>query len=355
MTAATLATARKVTPTGVLAAPHDLPRDEWLSLRKTGIGGSDVAALLGMSKYASPYELYLEKRGELPDFPRPEFLERAAMWGHFHEPLIAAEFGRLHGLRTRRVGLIRHESDPWRLANLDRQVHGCPDGPCLLEIKNRSAWKEAEWGESGDPEGVPDSEALQTHWYIGVTGYSHAHVGVLINGNDDRYYRVGRDEALLGDIVAAAGLFWRRVLDGNPPPVDGSDASTDLLKILWTAEQDSELVVSPAEVTPLLAEVERLKADAGELDERLALAQNRLRVLLGDREVAIADGEPLFSLKQNGTFSAKRFRQAHPDLAAEYEHLVPAIDAKALQADHPDIQRAFRARVLRIPTRGDSA
>lgn len=353
MIAATLA--RRVTPTGVLVAPHDVPRDEWLGLRKSGIGGSDVAALLGMSKYTSPYELYLDKRGELPEIPRPDSLERAAKWGHFHEPLIAAEFARLHDVRTRRIGLIRHVDDPWRLANLDRQVHGCADGPCLLEIKNRSAYKAGEWGESGDPDGVPDSEALQTFWYLGVTGYGHAHVGVLINGNDDRYYRVERDEALISDLVAAGRLFWQRVQDGDPPPVDGSDASTDLLAQLWAGSQDAEKVVSPAEVTPLLDEVEQIKATAGELDARLKLAQNRLRAMLGDREVAIADGESLFTWKQNGQFAARRFTEAHPDLAEKYSHLVPAIDTKALAADHPDLYRAHRARVLRIPTRGETS
>jgi YqaJ-like recombinase protein len=63
--------ARKVTPTGILVAPSGIPEAEWLALRKTGIGGSDIGALLGMSKYTSPYELYLDKRGELG--PGPEF------------------------------------------------------------------------------------------------------------------------------------------------------------------------------------------------------------------------------------------------------------------------------------------
>ena len=115
----------------------------------------------------------------------------------------------------------------------------------MLEIKNRSAYKAGDWGPSGDPDGVPDAEALQTHWYLGVTGYGHAHVGVLINGNDDRYYRVERDETLITDMVATAALFWQRVLDGNPPPVDGTGASTELLAQLWTAETDAELGVSP--------------------------------------------------------------------------------------------------------------
>lgn len=341
--------ARKVTPTGILVAPYDTPREEWLKLRRAGIGGSDIGALLGMNKYTSPYELYLDKRGELPDQPRSEFLERAATWGHLHEPLIAERFAEIHDLKTRRVGLIRHESEPWMLANLDRQVAGCPDGPCALEIKNRSAWKAADWGPSGDPEGVPDTEALQTHWYMVVTGYRHMHVGVLINGNDDRYYRVAADEQIAADVTAMARSFHQRVLDGNPPPVDGSQAVTDLLATLWPGRADAEKVISPAEVAPLLVERKQIAAEAKALEERAAEVANRLAELLGESEAAVWDGETLYTRKQNGVFAPKRFEAAHPDLAAKYTHLVPAIDTKALAADHPDIYRAHRARVLRIP------
>lgn len=347
---------QRVTPTGVLVAPSGIPEDEWLELRKTGIGGSDVGALLGMSKYTSPYELYLEKRGELPPIPRSDALERAAMWGHLHEPLIAARFSQLHGLKTRRIGLIRHIDDGWRLANLDRQVCGCPDGPCGLEIKNRSAYKASEWGETGDPEGVPDIEALQTHHYLAVTGYRHFHVAVLINGNDDRYFRVERDEDLIGDVVALETTFWKRVQDGDPPPVDGSEASGELLAQLWTGQEAAERVVDPVTVAELIADRDRLDEQAAEVKTARDEISNQLKAMLGDAEVAVADGRPVFTWKQNGAFAAARFRKAYPDLAAKYVRMVEAVDTDALAADHPDIYRANRARVLRITTtRGKEA
>lgn len=339
----------KVTPTGVLAAPSGVPEAEWLKLRQTGIGGSDIGALVGLSRYTSPYELYLDKRGELPDLPRSEGLARAARWGHLHETALAGEFAQRHDLKVRRMGLIRHESEPWRLANLDRQVLGCPDGPCLLECKTRSAYKASEWGESGDPEGVPDTEALQTHWYMSVTGYGHAHVAVLINGNDDRYYRLERDTDVEGDVLAMARSFWQRVQDGNPPPVDGSEAVSELFAHLWAGREGAEKVIPADAIEPLKAKLGTIKAEISRLEAEEASAKNQLAFMLGDAEAAVWDGQTLVTRKQNGTFSAKRFEQAHPELAAQYTHMVPAINAKALAADHPDIYRAFRARILRFP------
>jgi len=340
---------QKVTPTAILLATAGQPEDEWLELRRTGIGGSDVAALLGMDPYTSPAEVYLRKRGELPDFPDSPALARAARWGHLHEDLIAAEFARATGLRTRRIGLICHQAEPWRLASLDRQVLGCPDGPCGLEIKNRSAWKASEWGPSGDPDGVPDREALQTHWYLGVTGFGHFHVGVLINGNDDRYYRLEADQALAKEVTAIAAEFWQRVLDGTPPPLDGSDATAGLLDRLWQGDAGSEQVVDPVVARPLLSERDALAEQIAELAERRARCENQLKALLRDKEVAVADGEVLYTWRQNSTFRQRQFAEEQPELAARYTHLteVPKLDTRALAADKPETYRAYRARQFR--------
>jgi putative phage-type endonuclease len=354
-TSSTAAAGRKVTPTGVLAASYDTPEADWQELRRTGIGGSDVASLLSMDRYRAPYQLYLEKRGELAEPPMSETLARAARWGHLHEPLLAAEFARIHGFRVRRVGMIRHETDQWRLANLDYRVSGCPDGPCLLELKNRSAWKRDEWGPSGDPDGVPDKEALQTIHYLAVTGYRHAHVGVLINGNDDRYYRVDWDDQLICDVIDMERVFWQRILDADPPPVDGSESVTGLLATLWTSQHEAEKVVDAAAAETLIAGRAGIKEQIAALDADLAAVENQLKEPLGDKElaVAISGDAALYTWKQNGQFSQKRFRAQYPDLADKHTRLItgPDLDVEAVRAEHPDAYRACRARVLRVPGR----
>jgi putative phage-type endonuclease len=343
---------QRVTPSGILITPADIPEEQWHALRRTGLGGSDVAALLGLNRYTSARELYLEKRDELPELPRPDALERAAEWGHLHEPLMATRFTRKTGLRTRRIGMIRSADRPWMLANLDRQNLRCPLGPCGLEIKNRSAWKEAEWGPSGDPDGVPDIEALQTHHYMLVTGYRHFHVGVLINGNDDRFYVVRWDPQIGEDLAAMEEAFWKRVETGDAPPLEGSDAEAELLCALWAGTEGREIALAPGEVTDLLERRKRLKGEIKATEGALTHVDNQLREMLGDAEVAAWEGRPLFTWKRNGAFSEKRFREAHPDLAAKYTRLAKVIDTAALAEAEPETYRAFRARVLRVATGG---
>ncbi len=340
---------QRITPTGILVAPAGIPEAEWLMLRRSGIGGSDAGALLGMSTYTAPFHVYLDKIGELPDLYRSEALERAAKWGHIHEAALAAEFSKIHGLRTRRIGLIRHVDRPWQIANLDRHVHGCPDGPCLLEIKSRSAYKASEWGPSGDIDGVPDNEALQTHHYITVTGYGHAHVAVLINGNDDRYYRIDADPALAADVTAMEAEFWQRVINRDPPPMGTHRALAELMDAMWLAKEGKRAEVDATAVRPLLDRRAELKNHIGETEADLGGIEAEMKALLGESEIAVsAEGEILYTWKRNGNLASKRFTESHPDLAAKYTRLSEVLDTQALKAGHPDEYRAFRARVLRV-------
>ena len=187
-----------------------------------------------------------------------------------------------------------------------------------------------------------------------MTGYRHAHVGVLINGNDDRYYRVEADAQLAADLTAMARTFWQRIIDGDPPPMGTHAALAELMNAMWAGSEESRLEVDPAVVEPLLAERARLK----ELERhrgQIGGVEAQLKALLGDHEIAAGpEGLPLYTWKRNGNLAAKRFREAHPDLAAKYTHLVPAIDTAALAAGHPDKYRECRARVLRI-SRGQAA
>ncbi|MFK0295402.1 YqaJ viral recombinase family protein [Streptomyces sp. NPDC090442] len=343
-----------VTPTGVVVAPPGLERAEWLRVRRTGVGGSEVGAVLGMSQYVSPREVYLDKVGELPlDRPRDPDLDEAAFWGHVHEPIIAAVFAERTGLGVvEGPGTLAHVERRWMLANVDRYVLAPGESvpSSLLEIKTRSAFQLDEWLA-----GVPDGPALQTHWYLAVTGYAYAHVAALLGGNRLIIHRVERDEGLVEHLVALVGEFWQHVQNRTAPPVDGSEATERLLGHLYNVRPKAVAVADPGEVLPLLERRRELKERAARAELELREVDNRLKAAASEAEVVTVQGHVAYTWRQNGPFAAKRFATAHPDLAAQYRRPADALDVDRLAAEHPDLHRQFRARRLIVNTPKDTA
>ncbi|WP_439675978.1 YqaJ viral recombinase family protein [Embleya sp. MST-111070] len=338
-----------VTPTAVVVAPAGLDREQWLDARRVGVGGSDVAAVLGMDRYRGPLHVYLDKVGEMPDLPRSAELDEAAFWGHAHEPTIARVFTERTGLRVvEGPGMVAHVDRGWMLANVDRFVFEQGDAvpSSLLEIKTRSAYQLDEWLD-----GVPDGPALQTLWYLAVTGYRHAHVAALLGGNRLIIHRVDRNEGLIEHLVQIVGSFWQGVLDKRPPAVDGSAATAELLAHLYDVEVDAVTLADPDEVLPLLARRAELKQREQEIEDDLTAVENQLKATAGPSEIVKVRDEVAFTWKQNGTFASKRFADAHPLLAQEYTRPTTTFDTKRLAADHPTLYREFRGRRLLVPTK----
>ncbi|MDX3109714.1 YqaJ viral recombinase family nuclease [Nonomuraea angiospora] len=344
-----------LTPTARLLAPAGLPRDEWLEVRRQGIGGSDVAAILGMDKRRGPLHVYLDKRGELEERREPK-LDRSARRGQKLESLVAELFAEETGLTVAdSPGTLQHVDHPWMLVNIDRAVFEqqggelCGDGG-VLECKTRT-WRSAR-SEDWRGEEPPDGPAIQAFWGDAVTGYRKAWVAGLVD-DDFVWFQLQYDQELIDHMVEMVGNFWHNhVLAGVPPEPGDLDATDELLSHLWEVKADSMRFFSPEEV----AEADKLIARRRELlDERKTLKrelgeiENKLKARLGDAEIALAPGRELYSWKRNGNFAPKRFREAHPRLAAQYQKRIDVLDVDALKTHQPDKHRAFRARVLRVP------
>ncbi|GAA3078160.1 YqaJ viral recombinase family protein [Streptosporangium carneum] len=361
-----------ITPAARLLAPAGLSREEWLEVRRTGVGGSDVAAILGMDTRRGPLHVYLSKRGEgeLAERRDPR-LDRAARRGHRLEGLIAEFFAEETGHAVvESPGTLQNAERPWMLANVDRLVvEAPPDGVAAavyepdgvlpygvtgpLECKSRT-WRSAR-REDWKGEEPPDGPALQAYWYLAVTGYQRAWVAGSVD-DDFVWFRLERDEELIGHLVTLVTEFWHdHVLTGVEPDPGDLEATDELLGHLWDVKPDAVKFFAGAEVAEidaLLTERDGILAQRKELKRDLGRIENRLKAKLGPNEiaeVALAPGRELYSWHRNGTFASKRFREAEPELAAEYVHLVKAIDRERLAAEKPDIYARFRARVFRTP------
>jgi len=331
--------ARLLLPNGDLNDPTF--RALWERTRLDGIGGSDVAGILGLAgKWNSPRRVFEEKHG------RSTFTDtEPAEIGREIEDFIARLFSKRSGLDIAMPpGTLQNIERPWMRANVDRYVlgsDGCPVVP--LECKNRSEYQLDDWEE-----GVPDAPAIQCYWYMAVGGWSHGYVAALVGGNKLRYHRLDRDEDIIGDLVDHCEQWYERhIVEGLPPAADGLEDTTSLLARLWEVQPETVAEIDADKARTLLDDHARLTDVVKAAQEDIRAVENEMRMLAGANEIVKADGQIVWTNKQNSTFAPKRFRDERPDLAARFTHQVDALDMDRLKAEEPDVYRSYRARQLR--------
>ncbi len=132
----------------IIASTENMPYEDWLEYRKSGIGGSDASVVCGISRYKSPIELWMEKTNQLPYQEAGE----AAYWGVQLESLVKSEFTKRTNIEVKPVNqLLKNEKYPFMLANLDGVCEHPDYGTCVFEAKTASAYKSGEWDDS-----IPD-------------------------------------------------------------------------------------------------------------------------------------------------------------------------------------------------------
>lgn len=273
------AAGRRDTPTGTIIARLDPQADRraWLALRRTGIGSSDMASVLGVDHgtYArSELDVWSDKVGDV-DLDSDAAGE-AALWGNLLEDPVAREWAARNGVTVQRIGTLAHVDRRHLICDLDRKVIGCPDHTrCALEVKTRSAYTADQWKDGALPEKV---EAQVMH-QLAVTGYDAVHVAALIGGQRLIERVVLPDPDYIGDLFTIADAFWTdNVVAGVPPAI----SSLDLLVAHLSRLAPDKGV--PVEVDDV-AEVERLSQVV--LDSKVAAAhgkraEDELKAMIGE-------------------------------------------------------------------------
>lgn len=305
---------RQVGPEGVEVLPADADETDWLYARHAGIGASEVAAVLGESKYDSPYSLWARKTRRAQSAPRTKIQRRGIVF----EQVIAETFADQHPeYDIRPVGQVRHTMNGHELATPDRELWTNNAGAGLLEAKTAGFGMAVEWGEEGTDD-VPVAYSLQCQWQMAVTGYGYVWVAVMFSLDDYREYLVRRDDDVIAYLRERVHAFWtEHVLADVAPPVDGHDATTSVLRGRPSAgatELDGRIVE--------LRAVHHAEAKlAAEHEANAAAAANEARQLLAGAEIGLYGGQPIVTNKMQAGrtgFDIDRFRQDYPDLAAQY-------------------------------------
>ena len=282
----------------------------YLEERRKGIGGSDVAAILGLSPWKTPYRVYQEKRKEIDDWQGNPQTD----WGIRMEPVLRQWYSDITG-RAVRVpeGIIKSDQYPFMFASLD----GFTDDRRVVEIK--TARHGQDWGEPGTNE-IPDYYALQCHHYMIVTGYEVTDVPVSISGSSPALYEVPADKEIADMIIETCAEFWKRVQEGNPPdPVTYADAVQRYggINVEGTVTADDELLEIVERLRDIKAAMKDLEATEEALKGKVIMALGEQ----GDTLVGV-DGKPLATYrlaKGRVVLDSKTLQAELPDVWAKYQ------------------------------------
>lgn len=324
--------AAKARPALRLVKTQTLSRDEWLDVRKRGIGGSDAGAAVGLNPYKSRLALWLEKTGRDAGMPRidPHDDSHPAYWGNLLEPIVAAHYSRRTGHKVRRVNaVLQHPDHPWMLANLDREVVGTPDVQ-ILECKTTGINGARLWKD-----GVPDYVQLQVMHQLAVTGKQAADVAVLIGGQELQIHRIERDEAVIEQLIDLERQFWYFVEADRAPPADGSDSAEQALRCLFPQDSGQVLDLSQdLELSAVFSDLVAVRQKLDQYGEREAQCKQQIKQRMGDASRAIFEsGEVSWKRSKDGTtLDLARLQAEQPTLVAAYSKVKPGSRRFLVQA-----------------------
>lgn len=279
----------------VLVASHEPNSPEWHETRATGIGASDVAAIVGLSPWQSAFHLWHVRKGNLPAEPdKPQF-----KWGHLLEPVIAAEFEERHPeYWVHPAGTYAPDDRRWQLANVDRLLYPIEGvnintrPTSLLEIKT------SRFGDGYGPtqtDQIPLHVRCQVQYQLDVFDLPYAHVAVLVGGNDYREYVIDADPDDQLALRDAAAAFWWSLQTDDEPPLDASESTYQAVRSLHPEISGEDTTIDPA----LYAAYLLSEGKAQEWERTHRETRSRVLAAMGDARRGLVNGTPVFRRQPN--------------------------------------------------------
>lgn len=300
-------------------------RIDWLKGRQAGIGGSEIAAIVGLSQYRTPAQVWASKVNPVED----EETSQPAYWGTVLEDVVAKEYAWRTGRKIQRLtSQMTHPDFNFAIANIDRAVinpeisgnvrwkNGRVTTDRLLECKTANGFMAKQWGEAGT-DGVPDAYLIQCQWYMGVTGASICDLAVLIGGQDFRIYTILRDDDLINDLLIQGAAFWELVKNNvEPDPVNYPEAVKK-----WAKSDPALSVQADDLLIDDLEKIQSIKAQVKELEAQEDALKARVLMALESAETLTYQGVKVATCKTQvrNSFDAKLFEKEQPELYAQYK------------------------------------
>lgn len=281
---------------------RNMSREEWLHHRRKAIGGSDAAAIAGLTKYGSPFTVWLDKLGRSQEKEETE----AMRIGRDLEDYVAQRFTEATGKKVRRRNaIITNDLYPFAHANIDRDVVG---ENAILECKTTNVLNLRKF-KGGE---YPANYYVQVMHYMAVTGAQKAYIAVLVLGDSFHYYEIKRDEEEIHALMEIERVFWDYVVQQKEPPMTGQICDSDILKELYPVSNGKTV-----ELYARAGQMERyleIKKQIKELETAAEEIANLIKQDLGENERG-ADGDYTATWKtySRSSFDTKAFKAAYPD------------------------------------------
>lgn len=257
--------------------------------RLSGLGGSDIGAILGLNPWRTPYQVFLEKIGEAAPFEG----NLQTRFGTYAEEFVAREYCEQTGRQVQRFNpMLRHPTAPL-IGHVDRLV--IPEGAKRasyrqeirtdlgLEAKTASAFatgRDSEWGDSGTDQ-VPDAYLTQSAVYMALTGCPHWDLAVLFGNQEFRIYHLARDLELEAMILDEASRFWIDHVLARNPPTPSSEAEA---RQRWPRHSEGLVLEADDALTVMLQHLADCKRRGKEVADEEQALKDLILPLLADAD-----------------------------------------------------------------------
>lgn len=297
-----------------------ISHEEWLEHRKTGLGGSDAGAIMGVSPYKGMFSVWADKNGQLPPVEDNEAMRQ----GRDFEDYVARRFAERTGKKVRRERrMLRSVQHPCMLADIDRRLIGERAG---LECKTSKDIYLKRY-KNGD---FPMEYYCQCLHYMVVTGWEAWYLAVLVYGTGLLVFKLVRGERTepeegvdavvsvdedLEALASAEEAFWRDyMLGGAIPPADGLRATREALGLVYAAS-DGTAVDADDEADGLLCELAQLKRDKKAIEARILAGENQIKAAMGQAEIMTGTAaSATWKGRTQRRISEKLIRQLYPEV-----------------------------------------
>lgn len=286
--------------------------DDWLYQRTKGIGGSDVAAIMGFSPWKTPAQVWLEKTHrvqpeDISDRPYVQF-------GNIMEPLIGKWYAERHPERTvRRVNAICKSIErPWAQASLDYEVK---DGLVWGVLEIKTAATAADWKD-----GVPSYYLTQIYHYMSILSRPFADVAVFFRDTCEfKEFRVEYDPEDGAAVNADVDTFWHDFVEADVMPqlVGTGGEVADLTG--YYGKDDGRFINAGSDADELIAAYQDAAAREKQAKADKTAASAKLIDLIGDAKGIETDvARVTWVRSERVSFDTKAFREADPETYAKY-------------------------------------